>query len=233
MGNFRFLHFYIAIICLLSIVLIPRAFAIEARYVKVLIDGTNSPSGWECDGIISLEAQVIDRDGVNVSLNKPSVAASDRNLGLNCGFFVSSTQVMYSYGYFNDPAFAFDGDSTFPYWCSVVPRPMGKEWIMVDLLQVFDIKEVVVHTISDWSNVTPDAFNMQGAYSPLTDYRILVSTDNLNWTLAAVVTDQPGVTRTDTITLEDLGGGMDVDINYVVALFLAIIILGFFRQIFF
>jgi len=239
--NRRFPYLHIAFILLLSIVFIPPAFAIEARYVKVLIDGTNKPANYNCAGMISIaEIEVIDSSGANVSSHKPSTAFSDGNLDVFCNYV---PYLYFSYRNYSEQAFdshIFDGifyplfnqfiHST-PYYASTKQYPLGTEWIMVDLQQVFDIKQVLLYTL-DAPLLEPDTFT-SGWASSLTDYRIAVSIDNLNWTLAAVVTNAAGTTRTDTITLEDLGGGMDIDINYVVALFLAIIILGFFRQIFF
>jgi len=130
------------------------------------------------------------------------------------------------------PEFAFVDIWVGAYYC-----PFSFDcWVMVDLRQVMDIAKVELFTneafTSEFYNYG-SGVNTSLVVFPVTDYRILVSNNNLDWTLAAVVTDQPATTRTDTITLEDLGGGMDIDINYVVALFLAIIFLGFFRQIFF
>jgi len=204
MGNFRFLHFYIAIICLLSIVLIPRAFAIEAQYVKVLIDGTNFPSCCGRDGLIKInELYILDINANNLALYKP---VSTATLG------------------FHPSDWAVDGIPSTSYATSdgTGSMPAGTQWLLVDLLSIHSITAIRLST-----TVTGTS-----GFAVLTDYRILTSVDNLNWTLAAVVTNQPNVNRSDMVILEDLSV-MDVDINYVVALFLAIIILGFFRQIFF
>jgi len=214
----RFPYFHIALILLLSIVFIPPAFAIEARYVKILMDGTTDSTF--CAGLISIaDLGIIDYSGVDLVASTPVLAtASSVNMLFTFGSFCNAGSV---------PDRAIDSDMVTAY---ATPdgsgiTPIGSEWLMIDLSIITDIDKVRLTTL--------EGFYASVIYSPLTDYRIAVSFNGLDWTLAAVVTDQPGITRTDTITLEDLGGGMDIDINYVVALFLAIIILGFFRQIFF
>jgi len=233
--NRRFPYLHIAFILLLSIVFIPPAFAIEARYVKVLIDGTSKPYAYNCYALISIaDIKVLDFQGINVSVGKSYTATSNANLQLDCSMAVDLTNDVY----LNYLSPAFDGDSSTFYFCCRVDRPLGAEWVMVDLGAVMNVLQVLVSTY-DGAYPYPLDYGFYPVtssppyFSPLTDYRILVSNDNLNWTLAAVVTNAAGTTRTDTITLEDLGGGMDIDINYVVALFLSILVLGFLRQIFF
>jgi len=208
-------------------VFIPPAFAIEARYVKVLIDGSTVP-----DAIyLSFRVEVIDQLGVNVALDKVYSGSHPHAMHFEQLYIQTGVSM---FGNYHNTAFL---PATVPYICAEL---LGACWVVVDLGSVLNIKEVRFHTFLQWFtlvSVLPPGGSAYVDYSeffcPVTDYRVVVSNDNLNWTLAAVVTNAAGTTRTDTITLEDLGGGMDIDINYVVALFLAIIILGFFRQIFF
>lgn len=204
MSNFRFPYLHIAFILLLSIVLIPPAFAIEARYVKVLIDGTDFPSCCGRDGLIKInELYVLDIDANNLALYKPVSTATP---GFQPGDWAVDGVLSTSYA-------TADGTGS---------MPSGTQWLLVDLLSIYSIVTIRLSTTATGGS----------GFAVLTDYRILVSVDNLNWTLAAVVTNQPNINRSDTVVLEDLSV-MDIDINYVVALFIAIMVLGFFRQIFF
>lgn len=218
MRNYLSPYFYMVLMLLLSVIFIPSAFAIEARYVKVLIDGTSNSAF--CSGVISIaNLSIIDYSGVNlVTSTSVRVSAASVNTLFMFGSFCDANSV---------PDWAIDFDSSTAY---TTPNgsgmyPIGSEWLMIDLGTITNISTVILSTLEGW--------NGSLMYSPLTDYRIAVSLDGLDWTLAAVVINESGVTRTDTVTLEDLGAGMDIDMNYVLALFLVILVLGFLRQVFF
>jgi len=202
--NRRFPYLHIAFILLLSIVFIPPAFAIEARYVKVLIDATLFPSCCGRDGLIKItELQVLDSFGNNLSLNKPTMTATP-------GFHPSSNAVD---GNLSTSYATTDGTGS---------TPGGGQWLLVDLGSTSSIAVIRLSTSASGGF----------GFAVLTDYRVIVSENNLNWELVGVVTNQPNTTRTDTVILQDLST-MDIDINYVTAFFLTILFLGFFRQIFF
>jgi hypothetical protein len=216
--NWLFSYFHIILILLLSIVFIPPAFAIEARYVKILIDGTTNTAF--CSGVISIaDLAIIDYLGVDlVASTSVRVSAASVNTLFMFGSFCDANSVP-------DWAIDFDGSTAYTTPNGSGMYPIGSEWLMIDLGTITNISTVILSTLEGW--------NGSLMYSPLTDYRIAVSLDGLDWTLAAVVTNESGVARTDTVTLEDLGAGMDIDMNYVLALFLVILVLGFLRQVFF
>jgi hypothetical protein len=225
--NRRFPYLHIAFILLLSIVFIPPAFAIEARYVKILIDGAADP---ESSDSLVFQVSLFDVDGnyINVfSLGSYGAFLTGSQLQLVITSRSGQTVFLanpYRYAFFSNPSLA--------YYCMSI---LSSCWVMVDLLQPLNIGHIELSTYDGFKPFLDTISSSHYDYwvSSVGSYRVLTSNDNLNWTLAAVVTDKPAGTRTDTITLEDLGGGMDIDINYVIALMIAIVLLGFFRQIFF
>jgi len=223
--NRRFPYLHIAFILLLSIVFIPPAFAIEARYVKVLIDPGSDPNVF----LYAFRVHLFDASNQRID---------DVSAGVQ---LVSGTQSAYIPFLFSDhvtlfliPVFyAFTDDLSRFYACQYALDCS----VTIDLRHSVDIATIKFYTPdlsttqSFYDSITSTFVDLE--VSPVTDYRIMVSTDNFNWTLSGMATNAAATTRTDTITLEDLGGGMDIDINYVVALFLSILVLGFLRQIFF
>lgn len=209
------------VILLLSLIINHSVFAVEARYVKILIDRTTDSTF--CNGLISIsDLRIFDYSGANlVTSSTVFVSAASVALFPPSGSFSSSCR------FGSVPNFAIDSDLMTAY---ATPdgsglTPIGSQWLMIDLKTITNIDKVTLSTLEGWQSFF--------VYSPLVDYRIAVSIDGLDWTLAAVVVDQPGVSRTDTVTLEDLGGGMDIDIWLIFTLILAITVFAFYRQIFF
>ncbi len=205
------------VVLLLSLILSHSVSAIEARYVKILMDRTKSAF---CNGAISISnLQIFDYLGDDL-IKKTTVLTSAASVDYSRSFGSNCVLAYY-------PIYAIDSDTTTAY---VTPNgsgttPIGSEWLLVDLQKNFNIKQISLSTLH----------GKHGSvfYSPLVDYRIAVSLDGLQWSLAAVVVDQAATSRIDTITLEDLGGGMDIDIWLVFTFILIITVFAFYRQIFF
>lgn len=205
------------VVLLLSLFLNHSVSAVEARYVKILMDRTKSAF---CNGVISIsDLQILDYLGDDL-IKKTTVLTSAASVDYSRSFGSNCVVAYY-------PIYAIDSDTTTAY---VTPNgsgisPIGSEWLLVDLRQNFNIKQISLSTL----------YGKHGSvfYSSLVDYRIVVSLDGLRWSLAAVVVDQPVTSRTDIVTLEDLGGGMDIDIWLVFTFILIITVFAFYRQIFF
>lgn len=140
--------------------------AVEARYVKVLID---KGSGGIYNGAISIsELSIIDNSGNNLSISATASASS-----------------YYGIRY---PAKAIDDSYSSVYATSdgTGLSPFGNEWFLVDLGSVKQISSIILSTSLLYNSAS------------LTDYRILVSKDNLSFESVVIKTGLSPVTRTDT-----------------------------------
>jgi len=148
--------------------------AVEARYIKVLID---KGAGNLTNGVLSIsELQIIDLFGVNLAI--PSLASSS------------------SYYSTRFPAKAIDSDLSSVFATSNTSglNPMGSEWLMIDLGVVKQVATIKLST------------SLLYGSAALTDYRILISTDNLVYESVAIVTGASPITRTDSHSMSSSSG---------------------------
>lgn len=156
--------------------------AIEARYVKVLID---KGFGGSNNGAISIsELEIIDLSGVNLAVS--SLASSSSYFSTR--FPVKSVDANLS------TIFATSNTSGL--------SPMGSEWLMIDLGMVKQVATIKLSTSLLFSSAA------------LTDYRILISTDNLVYESVAIVTGASPITRTDSHLMSSNSGSISSGFYY-------------------
>jgi len=160
--------------------------AVEARYIKVLID---KGSGGLDNGSLSIsELEIVDLSGINLAVS--SLASSSSYFGARF------------------PSKAVDANLSTLFATSNTSglNPSGSEWLMIDLGWVKQVATIKLST------------SLLFGSSAITDYRILISTDNIVYESVVTVSGASPITRTDSHSMSSgsvsSANGQDLAITF-------------------